>query len=119
MHRTHPDGTVISSHCDFCDTRFEDAAMIEGHQGSLLCGKCLSAAWMELGVLKGGQANTGAKCTMCLENRNESQWRSPMNEQASVCIRCVRMAATAFERDPDTGWKRPGPPVPASQADDE
>lgn len=112
MHRTHPDGTVISSHCDFCDARFEDAPMIEGHQGSLLCGKCLGAAWVELAVLKGGVEHRGEKCTMCLENRDEPLWRSPLND-AAVCIRCVRMAATAMERDPDTDWKRPAPPAPA------
>ncbi len=107
MHKTRPDGTVISSHCDFCDAEFGEAAMVEGHQGSLVCMKCLGAAYTELKTLKGGAENTGKKCRMCLEERDEAEWESPMTG-ACICVRCTTMAYRALEKDPESGWERPG-----------
>ena len=107
---TTDSGTVIESLCDFCHAPFAEEAMIEGHQGSLLCLKCLSAAFADLELAGGGAEHAGGKCTMCLENRNQPQWQSPMFEDARVCLRCIKQAATAMEKDPDTGWKRPAPP---------
>lgn len=106
MHRTKPDGTVLSSHCDFCDARFEDEAMVEGHQGSLVCMKCLRAAYTELKTLKGGAEHRGRKCVMCLEQRDEPEWESPVTG-ACICTRCTTMAYRALEKDPESGWKRP------------
>lgn len=108
MHRTQADGTVISSHCDYCDAKFEDEAMVEGHQGSLICMKCLRTAFVELKSLKGGSENAGKKCRMCLEERGESQWESPMTG-ATICTRCTTMAYRALEKDPESGWTRPEP----------
>jgi len=112
MHRTMPDGSVISSHCDYCDAEFVDAAMVEGHQGSLVCMKCLTMAFTELKTLKGGAENKGKKCRMCLEERDEALWESPMMPGAYICVRCTTMAYRAMEKDPDSGWKRPGLGVP-------
>lgn len=108
MHQTNPDGTVIESRCDFCGAVFNDQPMIEGHQGSLLCLKCLTIAYADLALGGGGHEHTGAKCTMCLEERKQPQWQSPVIETARACLRCVKQAATALEKDPEVGWKRPG-----------
>lgn len=108
MHKTHPDGTLIASYCDFCRAEFSDTPMVEGHQGSLICLKCLTTAMTDVVVLGGGRDLTGAKCTMCLENRDQPQWQSPAYPEARICLRCMKQAATRLEKDPDVDWKRPG-----------
>lgn len=112
MHKTNPDGTVIESLCDYCRARFEETPMIEGHQGSLICLKCISVAYADLVHFAGGHQNTGRKCTMCLEERRQAQWESPIDPDKTVCLRCIKQAATALEKDPETGWKRPPAPAP-------
>ena len=77
MHEVQPDGTVIASYCDFCRAKFEDQAMIEGHQGSLMCLSCLTVAYADVSLAGGGHENVGKKCTMCLEERRQPQWQSP------------------------------------------
>lgn len=111
MHKTHPDGSVIESLCDFCHARFEDEAMIEGHQGSLICLKCLSVAYRSVVHMGLGKDLAGSRCTMCLEDREQAQWASPMHPDAHLCLRCLKQAATALEKDPDSGWKRPAAPA--------
>jgi hypothetical protein len=115
MHRTNPDGTVASSHCDFCTRVWDpegDEIMIEGHQGSLICLKCLSIAYADVSLAGGGFEHQHKKCTMCLEERAQPQWESPIEADgaapARICLRCIKQAATALEKDPDSGWKRPG-----------
>lgn len=110
MHRTTPQGELIESTCDFCGRVWDpagDQLMIEGHQGSLICLKCLSAAYAEIALHGGGLENQGKKCTMCLEERKQPEWESPVNTGARVCLRCVKQAATALEKDSESGWKRP------------
>lgn len=98
--------------CDFCRRAWDGAAsMVEGHQGSLICGTCLSVAYRAL-VLEQGETveptpDHGPRCTMCLEHREQSFWRSPMHDEALACERCVRQAAQALEKDPDSGWRKP------------
>jgi hypothetical protein len=108
MHEVRPDGTVIASYCDFCRARFGDAAMVEGHQGSLICLSCLTVAYAEVALGGGGQEHAGKRCTLCLEERSQAQWESPAAGGARACLRCIRQAATALEKDPETGWRRPG-----------
>lgn len=111
MHETRPDGTLLRSVCDFCSREWDPAGteiMIEGHQGSLICTRCLSTAYADIVHHGGGFEHQGKKCTMCIEERNQPQWESPVNEQSRVCLRCIKQAATALEKDPETGWKRPG-----------
>ncbi|MBX3358347.1 MAG: hypothetical protein KF745_07955 [Phycisphaeraceae bacterium] len=109
MHTTTPDGTVIESRCDFCSALYGENIMIEGHQGSLLCLKCLTAAYTDLVLAGGGDANRGRKCTMCLEERSQPQWESPATS-ACVCLRCIKQSATALEKDGESGWARPKRP---------
>jgi hypothetical protein len=110
MHRTHPDGRLIDSACDFCRRTWDPEGseiMIEGHQGSLICLKCLSAAYRYLSIEKGGEENQGKACTLCLEDRDQPEWESPIDPDKRACLRCIKQAATALEKDPETGWKRP------------
>ena len=110
--------------CDYClQSWSEDRPMIEGHKGSLVCAKCLSAAYVaivyagqgEMGVagpLKDVDAtHAGPGCTMCLERRAELYWRSPLVDEAFICRRCVRQSVTALEGDPDFGYTRPAAPA--------
>ena len=116
MHTTNPDGTLIRSLCDFChgvyadyetDT-FADKPMIEGHHGSLICLNCLTVAYTDVDLGGGGAEHSGAKCTMCLEERDQPQWQSPAHPESLICLRCIKQAATALDKDPESGWKRPG-----------
>jgi formylmethanofuran dehydrogenase subunit E len=93
--------------CDFCHRAWsEDLPMVEGHQGSLICAECLSAAYLSI-VL--GDADErpgeGGTCTLCLESRDELHHRGQAG--GYVCRRCVRQSATAMERDPDSEWRKP------------
>ena len=81
--------------------------MIEGHKGSLLCMKCLSAAFAAVVHHGAGEDQRGKTCTMCIEERSQVQWESPVVDDKRVCLRCIKQAATALEKDPETGWKRP------------
>jgi hypothetical protein len=110
VHDTRPDGTVIASYCDFCRASFDDHPMIEGHQGSLLCLNCLSAAYTDVVLAGGGTERAGGTCTMCLESRDQPQWKSPAVEGPRLCLRCIKQSATALEKDPEVGWKRPRRP---------
>ncbi len=108
--------------CDFCRRAWtEDIPMLEGHEGSLICGRCLTLAYADLvlhdapsvpaatdapGAPRSGDPDR-PKCVMCLEHRRDPMWRSPTHEDMLACLRCVKQAATTLEKDPDFGWKRP------------
>ncbi len=76
------------------------------------------------------QMPQGALCRMCLEHRDEPSWQSPIafgedagedKAQASapelgvvdggawLCKRCAKQSVVMLERDPEVGYKRPGP----------
>jgi hypothetical protein len=94
--------------CDFCRKAWaEDRPMVEGHQGSLVCSKCLSLAYMDVVHLGGGHEQAGLKCTMCLEERKDAQWSSPAFGESRICRRCIKQSATVLEKDEEAGWKRP------------
>lgn len=110
MHTTASDGTVLESRCDFCTKPWlpeGDQIMIEGHQGSLICTNCLSTAYRYLVLEKLGGELGGKLCKLCLEERDQAQWESPVEHDCRACLRCVRQAATALSNDPDTGWTKP------------
>ena len=94
--------------CDFCHTPWGgQQAMIEGHQGSVICGKCLTVAFTFLCLESHEEPFAGTKCNMCLEDREEPLWESPLYEGAWICRRCARMAATSLDRSKDFEWEKP------------
>ncbi len=95
--------------CDFCRRSWaDDLPMVEGHQGSLICARCLTVAYTTLVVSEDAPLpKGGATCTLCLEERTQPEWRSPLHDEAVVCLRCVKQSATTLEKDPDFGWKKP------------
>ena len=77
MHQTDANGNLIASTCDFCSKVWDPSGeeiMIEGHKGSLLCFKCLSAAYASVVLHKTGDEFKGQMCVMCLEERAQPQW---------------------------------------------
>lgn len=110
MHRTDAESNILESLCDFCGSPFDQTPMIEGHQGSLICTKCLTVAYTYVVLHEAGEEEHGHTCTMCLEDRDQRQWRSPVDidgVHARACLRCIKQASTALERDPDLDWTRP------------
>ncbi|MGQ0628645.1 MAG: ClpX C4-type zinc finger protein [Phycisphaerales bacterium] len=106
--------------CDFCLAPWaEDRPMVEGHQGSLICARCLTACYTEVVVLGGGAEHTAAKCAMCLESRPEAKWQSPLASESHVCRRCIRQSTVMLERDEESGWRRPTGGPPAGAQDDD
>lgn len=84
--------------------------MMEGHHGSLICGPCLSVAYSELVLRVPGAAPApapGARCTMCLQDKDEPHWQSPAFPEAFICRWCIEKSAGMLEKDPASGWKRP------------
>lgn len=96
--------------CDFCHKPWaEERPMVEGHKGSLICGQCLSAAYVEVVHAGLGEEHRKSLCTMCLEARDERKWASPLTDTVA-CMRCVKQSAGVLERDEDHAWKRPAAP---------
>ncbi len=104
MQRIENGGVIIS--CDFCGTDWDQAlAMIEGHQGSVLCLACLKLA---LGAVSSSQE--AFTCTLCLRQLTEQKWSHPhrpprANPAAAVCQACLEQAAGTFTKDRDVDWR--------------
>ncbi len=99
--------------CDFCHREWTEAvAMVEGHRGSVICGHCLSLAYVAIGqtehadAVKSAAAQS-AQCRLCLETKPEAMWIGPIDLAAHACRRCVRQSAGMLEKDAESGWTRP------------
>ena len=120
MHKPDTDADSVRMEdvlCDFCQRHWTvDQPMIEGHQGSCMCGRCLTIAYTEV-VLNDVDCSPEAfKCPMCLEDdgdrealsrAGEAGWQSPVDERAVICRRCIELAAKTLEKNRDFDWKRP------------
>lgn len=94
--------------CDFCRTEWtEELPLIEGHHGSIVCGKCLTVAYTQVVLHTQSTGQPGYTCTMCLEQRPDISWESPMYPEAVICKRCINLAAGALSKDKESGWTRP------------
>jgi hypothetical protein len=103
--------------CDFCHAQWtEEQPMIEGHQGSCICGKCLRVAYTEVVVKQNRAAPGEFKCPMCLEGAadrkalgrgDEPGWQSPLYPESVICRRCINLAAGALHKDKDFAWTKP------------
>ena len=103
--------------CDFCRSEWtDDVPLIEGHQGSCICGKCLTIAYTEVVRNDVNSAPPEYKCPMCLEETvdrkalergDEPGWQSPAYPEAVICRRCIKLAAGALHKDKDYAWTKP------------
>jgi hypothetical protein len=92
--------------CDFCGDPAWSAgtAGIEGHQGSLICGNCLTIAYRSLVLER--QDLPSAPCRLCLETRDDPAWKGICVE-GSACRRCIKQAAGALHKSKDWDWVKP------------
>ena len=94
--------------CDYCHGHWrEEIPMIEGHQGSCICGKCLKMAWSQVVVNRMNDSDDEWTCRMCLEKRDEPCYQSPVQSDAFICRRCIRMGAHALRTENAEGWDPP------------
>ncbi|MDZ4753749.1 MAG: ClpX C4-type zinc finger protein [Phycisphaerae bacterium] len=94
--------------CDFCHRSWtDDLPLIEGHHGSCVCGFCVTAAYRSVSLDEKDDGIAGYTCTMCLEQRSDPCYRSADHPDAFICRRCIKLAATALEKDDASGWRRP------------
>ena len=108
MHRegTDPDNVQADDVlCDFCgDAAWaEDIPCVEGHRGSLICGRCLSAAYESTIIGSGGTPQPA--CTMCLERREEPMWSG--KRDSAICRRCIKQSAGVLHKSEDWEWSKP------------
>jgi len=94
--------------CDFCRRSWaEELPMVEGHQGSLICSECLTAAYALVALRGEGEAlQSPSVCALCLEQRADVHWRGPLGD-AWACKRCIKQSAAILEKDAEVGWKKP------------
>lgn len=94
--------------CNYCARPWTDEVpLVEGHQGSHICGDCLATACIALDA--GTLVTSHRSCAMCLEHRDDPAWESPTVQESVICARCINLGATALQRDKDYAWKRPTP----------
>lgn len=103
--------------CDFCHRAWtEDEPMLEGHQGSCICGKCLTVAYTDVMLNKQDTAPEQWKCPMCLEESKDREaldradepgWQSPAGHGAVICRRCIKLASGALHKDKMFDWTKP------------
>jgi hypothetical protein len=106
---TDPENVQMSDVlCDFCRAEWtEERPFIEGHQGSIVCGQCLTVAYTQTVLGDVSTGPPGYTCTMCLEQRDDPAWQSPAHAEAIICKRCIKLAAGALSKDKESGWTRP------------
>ncbi len=98
----------VSVLCDFCHTPWDgQAAMIEGHQGSVICLDCLKTALKEAATYADKY-----KCTLCLRINIPGtlpRWSRAEHPHAVVCQECLFQAAKAMSKAPhaDFQWLPP------------
>jgi len=109
MHDQKAEGNEFFK-CDFCLNPWaEDRPMVEGHRGSLICARCLTMAYLEVVTSDAGETPPeGVTCALCLEDRPQKHWHSPVRDEAWACERCIRQSGQTLEKDEESGWKRPG-----------
>jgi len=93
--------------CDFCMQEWtDDRPMVEGHQGSCVCGQCLADAYRAMVLTEVPVPEAAAKCILCLETRNEPTW-SHRPDGPRACRRCVRQSAAVLQKATEFGWRKP------------
>jgi len=94
--------------CDFSLKAWDGQfPLIEGHEGSLISGDCLTVAFTEVVLNDVNSGPEGYTCRMCLEERDDPAWQSPVSPDAVICRRCIKQGAGRLHKDPDWDWKKP------------
>ena len=92
--------------CDFCLRPWDGSfPLVEGHKGSLICGRCLTVAFTELATAPEPTSKTHT-CTLCLAEQSAPGWQSPATD-AWICRTCTKRSAGYLHNDPDWDWKKP------------
>jgi hypothetical protein len=99
--------------CDFCEKTAwaQNIPCVEGHHGSLICGDCLTAAWIELVDTGGGQPI--GTCCLCLQKSDDSGYVG-CREQGRACRVCVKRSAGVLHKSSDWAWRKPDTDVTES-----
>lgn len=122
MHRAGSDPMNMQPNdfiCDFCHTPWDGTfPMVEGHKGSLICGRCLTVAYAEAGFPGSNTHNpqSARKCTMCLADKSSPGWQSPLHE-AWTCVTCIKHASGKLHKDPDWPWRKPAASTALKEAE--
>jgi hypothetical protein len=104
--------------CDFCLASWaDDLPMVEGHRGSLICARCLTAAFTRVVVEKQGvTVPEHINCALCLMHHDSPHYAhagTPDSPGGAVaCERCIKQSAAILAKDPEAGWTKPTPPKP-------
>lgn len=98
--------------CDYCGEAAwsKSQPCIEGHQGSIVCGSCLTMAYKELVLANNKEHQTEEKCRMCLEHRDDPVWLGIIEPNAPICRRCVKQSAGALTKSKHWDWSKPTEP---------
>ena len=109
MHRdgVNPDNVQIEDVlCDFCEEAAwaQDIACVEGHRGALICGTCLTKAW--IAVQAGLTDESGSECVLCLESQSDPMWKGASGGRFA-CRRCIKQSAGVLHKSPDWPWTKP------------
>jgi hypothetical protein len=111
MHRpgSNPDHMTAEDFlCDFCLHHWTpDRPMVEGHRGSLLCGECLTMAYVLAKSPHAPTATEDAACILCLQHKPGPHGLGPRADGPIVCAECIEQAARKLEKDKDCDWRRP------------
>jgi hypothetical protein len=103
--------------CDFCHRAWTaDMPIVEGHRGAMICGTCLSIAYRQ--IVCDAEAGAGREfyCRMCREEQRDREalnrggehgWASPVDPEAVICRRCIKLGAGVLHKDPDYDWRKP------------
>lgn len=110
MHRdgTDPENVQLEDIlCDFCGVAAWAIGnpCVEGHRGSVICGKCLTVAYVSIVSCEVDEQEES--CVMCLEKRSTAMWKG-LREEATVCRRCVKQSAGILQKSPEYEWSKPG-----------
>jgi len=94
--------------CDYCGEAAwsKGDPCVEGHQGSIVCGACLSLAYTSL-VVEGEEQESTEKCRMCLEDREDPVWLEGIDPIAPICKRCVKQSAGVLTKSKHWDWSKP------------
>jgi len=94
--------------CDFSLKQWDGLfPMVEGHQGSLISGDCLTVAYTEVVLNELSSAPESYTCTMCLEETDRPGWASPVSDTARICRQCIKRSAGRLHKDEDWDWTKP------------